>query len=324
MKKAHPLGHAPERAQAHRRLLREPVQNAARAVFAAEFGRQDVAVAEGAAFGFAGLGMLAVEFGVETFALDPAPDRAQHLLRRGAKLLDRVDGVRAQAGLHARADAAEVAEFERVQFVRQVFEAEDHEAIGLLHVGGGLGQKLVRRQPDGTGQSRSGLLPDGFLDPPHQTAGGLDLHPFAPELAMRLVDGTHFRRDAAFRDGLEQEMMAADIPFRARFDDLHTRAQAARLVDGRAGFYPEGLGLITRGDAAGRLRQQRHDDHRPVAQLRPKFLLHGGEEGVEVDEHGMQERLHETTFSALFSFVQVCSIDRRLRSGASPPTVPAI
>ena len=105
-------------------------------------------------------------------------------------------------------------------------------------------------------------------------------------------------------DGFVQEFVAADVPFRARLDDLQIRAEPPGFVDGRAGFDAERLRFPAGGDAAGGFRHQRHDDHRPVAQLRPQFLLHRGEEGIEVDEHGMQKRLHEPTFNGI---VHYCS-----------------
>ena len=282
----------------------------------AEFRREDVAVADGAGVRRAGEGRQAVQGGVEAFALDAAPDLAQHLAGSGAEVLDGVDLVGAQAGFHARADAVEVTQLQRVEASRQRVGRDGHEAVGFLHVAGGLGEEAVGSQPDRTGQQRTDLPRDGGLDAPGQMLGGLDFHPLAPQRAMHLVNRLDRGRHAALLDDRVHLPVAAHVVLRSRFDHLQAGAEPPRFVDRGARFDAVGLGLPAGGDAASGLRQQRDDHDRTVPQTGPEHLFDRGEKAVEVDEHRMQERLGHgrclTQCSILFNKSPTLAVKHRL------------
>ena len=185
--------------------------------------------------------------------------------------------------LHPHADTQKVPELQVQQAPGQILMVEHDQTVGLLQIGGHLGQHPVVRDADGTGQTRADLPGDPRLDLPGHGHGLLPRGEGGREVAFHLVDRLDFADMDARLDDRQQPVVVADVDGRTLLHEEDVRAQRARLGDARAHLHAPGLGRVAGRDAAGRLRQDGHYAQRPAAQLRTLLLLAGGEEGVEVD-----------------------------------------
>ena len=179
--------------------------------------------------------------------------------------------------------------------MRQVGLLDHHQAVGLLHVRGGLGEEVVGRDADGAADRAAGRGPgDLFLHLPRDALGFRSLALAADEFAGHLVDGA----DVGDGDGAVDRLYQAPVPFdvqrRSRGDNGDARTARARLAHHRAGGDAMGLRLVAGGDQAGGFRVHRSHAHRPAAQRRHLVLFHRGEVAVEVDEQAAQA--HGRTF----------------------------
>lgn len=68
-----------------------------------------------------------------------------------------------QALLHRLDDAAQGGRYQPVQRMRQIAILQHDEAVGLLHVGGGLGQEMIRRDAPTERRSQSPTLRTAVL-----------------------------------------------------------------------------------------------------------------------------------------------------------------
>lgn len=203
-------------------------------------------------------------------------------------MLDGADADAAQAVLDGWADAAQVAQLEPVQRVRQVGKLDHREPVRLLHVRRGLGQELVRRDADRAADRTVEPLVQRALDALGDRLGVRAFALAAEQPARHLVDGFGFAVRDAVGDRRHRLMVDLDVARRAREHERELGAPRQRLADCRAGADIERLRLVAGGDAAGGLGHDRHDRDRASAQLRPVELLDRSEEGVEVDEQAAQ------------------------------------
>ena len=176
------------------------------------------------------------------------------------------------------------------QFSWNVVVVEQHEPVGLHHVGGNLREKPVWPDTNGAAQQRARLARDLRFDFLGERQRPLGLGKVAGEFALQFVDRLHFfHRDAGFDDGLQLAVIA-DVNLGTCLDDDDAGTKPAGLGDADIAIEAEFFRLDTDGDAAGRLGHHRHDADGLAAQLRALLLLDGGEVGVEIDgeraEHG--------------------------------------
>ena len=88
-------------------------------------------------------------------------------------------------------------------------------------------------------------------------------------------------------------VVVADIFAMAGRDDDQVAAQRAGFADPGAGADAEGLGLIARGDGAGRIAVDGGDDDRSSTQGRVALLFDTGKIAVEVEVQPAEgKRLH--------------------------------
>ena len=110
---------------------------------------------------------------VEVFAAQPVPQffpanaapGVVHLLaRKRQQLRHSADAGVVQTPLHARANAGQVAQHQAAERGFQNVRSQRHQAVGLLHVGGDLGQVAVRRKTHRAAQRRPHMLADRCFD----------------------------------------------------------------------------------------------------------------------------------------------------------------
>ena len=275
-------------AQPHRGLVQQAVEHGDGGIGVAQLGRQHVRMADAGALG-GGIGHhFAAQLGVKAFAFDAAPGAAQGVAAGGAELLDAMDAELVEALFHGAADAVQGAELEAVQPLRQFVLADHDEAVGLLHVGRGLGEEAVGRDADRAVQHVADLVVDRLLDLLAEPDGVGFLALAAHQVAGHFVDGEHGADRRARFDRGDDAMVDFDVGGRPRLHEDDVLAQLPGLPHRGAGTDAEALGVDAGGDAAGGVGHHRQHADRTAAQLGPQLLLGRGEEGIEVDVKRMQ------------------------------------
>jgi hypothetical protein len=219
---------------------------------------------------------------------DTAPRGAQVFAAGGAKLFGGADAGAMQAALHRRADAAEIAQLQRMQLVRQIGHFQHCQPIGFAHVGRGLGQKFIWRDANRTADRVEAAVEQGALDVVGDRFGMFALALAADQPARHFVDRAGFVVRNAVADGVHQLMVDLDIARRPAFDQHDVGTLLPRFPHRRAGFHAEGFGFVAGGDAAGGFGHHRHNADRATAQAWIILLLHRSEVRVEVDEKAAQ------------------------------------
>jgi hypothetical protein len=217
-----------------------------------------------------------------------APCRAQLAAVGGGQFRDGGNTELPQARFQARADAAQVAQFQPVQGLGQIGRVEDDEAVGLLHVGRGLGQKYIRADADGTAQKRPDLAADGRLDVEGQRPRGGGFAPMPREAAGHFINRMHGLDVHLALDDFHQFFVQDHVFPRARLDEQNIRAQLARVAHNGAGFDAMFFGLVRHRDAAAGLGHGRHNAQRTPAQVGPQVLLARRKKCVEVQKEPIQ------------------------------------
>ncbi len=212
-----------------------------------------------------------------------------------------------RAGL--RADAVDAPHRQRPQPRRDVGLGQDRQPVGLVQLGGDLGEQLVRRHADRAGQAGGALdvVADLLRERAHAAAGVVAdrvVHAgHVAEVDVDLVDAAvlDHRRDLGDR-GLEQARVA---PVLVEVDRQQHRVGAAR--GGLHQPHPGMHAMVARGvgggrddAAAGVVAQRREapravgqalglvapaaaDDHRLAGQFRVAQQFDGRVEGVHVE-----------------------------------------
>ena len=274
--------------QARRGLLQQPMQDRLRQRQRSVLRLQHMRVPHRAALGGRAIQFLAPQQRVHPVAFNPVPGPAQDFLRRPAKLLHGSNAARVQPGFPRPANPAKIAQFQPEKHPRQIGLLDHHQAVGLLHVGGRLGQERIGRNADRAAQALAHRGSDPRLDLAGELQRRLPLLPRPAQGAAHLVDGKHLCHRHARIDGGDQPVMVVDIDRRARFHHHQPRASLARLARIRARLDAEPFRFIARGDATRAVGHDRQDDHRQSAQGGLFLLLHGGEVGIEIDYHHPQ------------------------------------
>ena len=153
-------------------------------------------------------------------------DQESRLLR--GQLANGVDGQGRQLFPGLGADAVDLAHVERPDFFLQVGFVNDRDALGLVELAGHLGEQLVGRHADGTGQA--GFLENLFLDQARQHPPALALATgHVGEVDVDLVDAAVLHQRGDLGDGaLEQPRVFAHL---VKIDRQHDglRAQPGSL-----------------------------------------------------------------------------------------------
>jgi hypothetical protein len=93
-----------------------------------------------------------------------------------------------QPRFHARGDAGQVGELQRIENMRQIFLSDQRQAVRLLHVGRDLGQEPRRCDPDGRIQTLADFLLDARFHVECDLACVRGFAFVADQLAGELVD----------------------------------------------------------------------------------------------------------------------------------------
>jgi len=204
--------------------------------------------------------------------------------RGGGELADGPDAERRELRLGLRPDAVDPPYRQRPDPRLEIAVLDDREPVGLVHVGGELGELLVRRDADRAGQA--GRRPDRRLQPApeHRAAFELDTGDVA-EIEVDLVDAAvlHHRGDldhgglesarhrtVAIEVGGQEHAIRAELAGAAQCH-ARTNAEAARRIVGGG------------DDAAGGRVAGPADGDRPVGKLRSRQQLDRRIEGVHVE-----------------------------------------
>jgi hypothetical protein len=251
-------------------------------------GGKNPAVAEHAAAGFGPLDRIAVQPHPHPLPLDAAPQPAQLLGLEPPERGHVADPGAGEACRIAPGDAGNVREPEREQGTGQVAGMERHEAVGLPHLGGDLGQQVVRPQAHRAGEGRADPGSGGILDALPDREG---LRPFRRRhRADHLIDGAD-RLDGKHRlDGVQDLAMQLHIGLVPRRHEDDAGTLPAGIAHEGAALDPQDLRLPADRDEPRMLRLDRNDADRPAAQIGPEVLLGAGEEGIEVDIEPLQTR----------------------------------
>ena len=198
----------------------------------------------------------------------------------GSQLPDGFEAEGGKAGLRFLSDAENAADRERREDPLRVLGVDDHEAVGLFHVGSELRQEFVRRDADGGSQAR--FLADGALDRLAVGAGAVHQPLHAREVEESLVDGKLLDdRGEPREDG--EDLPRHGAVFRVvAGQENGVGAAAARRDHGHRRVYAEFPRLV-RGGGDDAPRPQPADDDGLPAIFLMVALLHGGEERVHVD-----------------------------------------
>ncbi len=271
-------------AQPHGGLLQEAVEHGERGGIVAQLGREHVAVADGlVAFLLEKGDIFAVEQPPHLLAPDTVPDATELGHAGGVKLRHGVDAMLVKPALEVGADAGDFAGRKVKQFPGEIRIVEEDEPVGLLHIGGHLGEEPVGSEADRTAQAGADLALDFIFDLAGESQGAFGLGPAAFQLAGDLVDRLHLGHMHAGFDHLDEPAVVADVGLGPRLDHLKLRNEPAGLGHAQVAGEAHLLGLDAHGDAAGGLGQHRHDADRLAAEFRPLLLLDRSEEGIEVD-----------------------------------------
>src|SRR5262245_55322427 len=217
---------------------------------------------------------------VESLAVLPEASR-QELARSLLELTDGGEAEIAESPGHDLAHAPEALDGQSTEESSLIPGGDDHEPVGLLQLGGHLGDELVGREPSRRRQAR--LVQNAALDVANRVGRAAEQGLGAREIDERLVDRHRLdqRRELdedahdLHRDPLvllhvdRQERGVWAEPRGAR--DGHRRADAVR-----PGFVGSG------GHHAAPARARAHDDG-PATQLRAIALLDRRVERVHVD-----------------------------------------
>jgi hypothetical protein len=163
-----------------------------------------------------------------------------------------------------------------------------HEAIGLFHFSGDLGQEIVGTEADRAGEGGADVAGDDLLD---ALSDAERLRPLGgQEGAEHLVDGTHRldrnHRLDCFNDGAVQP----DIDFVPRRHENETGTLLAGLAYEGAASEPQSLRLPADGDESRMLGIDRNYPDGFATQVRLEMLFGTGEEGIEVDIEPLEAR----------------------------------
>lgn len=170
------------------------------------------------------------------------------------------------------------------EFSGDVGVVEDEEAVGLVDVGGELGEKPIRPDANGAAHMRADTGGDASLEVEGEAARAIGrVREVFRELALEFVDRLHFfHRHAGLDDGFEAAVVV-DVDLGSRLDDDDAGAEAARLGDAAVALEAEFFGVGAEGDEAGGLGEHGDDADGFAAQLGPLLLFDGGEERIEID-----------------------------------------
>ena len=139
---------------------------------------------------------------MEEHAVDAAPYAAQLERRRLPELRDGEDAGAVEPLLHARADAVDLLQFEREQYVGQLVGGYDDQAVRLLQIGADLAEKDVRRDADRAGETFADLLAQNPFDLERELARHRHLPFGTHEPAGHLIDRHDLFDRQAGIDGL--------------------------------------------------------------------------------------------------------------------------
>ena len=275
-------------AEAHGGLVEELVCDGPGAGVGAEFGAEDVGVAEGflevgGDGGTVVAGVCTAEPMVEAVAPDGVPEGVHAVAVEGEELRHGGDALGVEAGFGAGSDAGEVAEFEVGDGAWELRGEESDEAVGLLHVAGDLGEVAVGGHADGAAEGFADVVFDGLLDLEGDAAGGGELALATDELADHFVDGGGVGDGAAALDSGGDFVGELGVDGVGAIDEDDVGADASGFADLGEGLDAEGLGFVAGGDECSGVGHGAADSDGLAAILGVELLLDGGEEGVEVD-----------------------------------------
>jgi len=148
-------------------------------------------------------------------------------------------------------DSWEVGDVEGVESLGDVFAFDDDEPVGFHHVGRGLGEHAVGGDADRAAEVFAGDLADGSFHAHCQFSCPVDVAVWAGEFEAHFVDGVDALDGVDGVHGFEDFVMGLDVLVWAGEDEGDPGAFLVGFTDAAAGFDPEVLRFITRGDATG-------------------------------------------------------------------------
>jgi hypothetical protein len=236
----------------------------------------------------------AVEQIPEPVAVGAAPGGAGVARAALAELADVEDAVLRQPALHLGADPGDLAQLEVVEAVRELIGGEHHQPVGLLQIGGELGEQPVGRDADRTGQAFADIRADARLDPLRQRHRASRAILVVEQPAGHFIDAADMGDGDVLPDLGDDRVVEFDIFLVPRRRDQDVAALALRFPDRRAGGDAVALGLDRCGDRDRGVGIDRRDDHRPAAKRRIELLLDAGEIAVEIEEQPAQRPRRES------------------------------
>src|SRR3989442_6491418 len=214
--------------------------------------------------------------GLAVSAESPGQDGA----RRALELADPGEAEVAESLRHDPADTPQALDGQGTEESRLVAGRDNHEPVGLVQLGGHLGDELVRGQPRRCRQA--GLGPDPSLDQADRVERAAEERLGPAEINEGLVDRYGFyQRRKVDEDAHDLNRNALVFPHVHR-QEGGVRAEPRRAADRHRRADAEPARLIgSRGDDAAAGRAGAHDD-REAAQLRAIALLDRRIERVHV------------------------------------------
>lgn len=217
--------------------------------------------------------------GCKLLAGGVADQPLQRAAMRTRQLPDGLDADLGEPGLGRRADAPHQRYRQVVQKGELGAGLDHHQAVGLGHLRGDLGEMLGSRHADRDRQAELGLhaAADGsgyLLRRPEQMRA-------AGDVCKGFIDRDALDQRREIIEHLDRGIAEALIFAEAAADEDQLRAELARLTAGHAAAHAEDLRLI-----GGGKHHAAADRDRLAAQRRVEQLLDRGVEGVEI---GMQD-----------------------------------
>jgi hypothetical protein len=214
------------------------------------------------------------------------------------QLLHSADALLVEPLFSAGANAGQVAQGKGAQSLRQNVERQSHQAVGLFHVAGNLGQKAIGGQTDGTAHHGADRFQDARFHALAQLKRGQQRPLTAHQPAGHLVDGADGGDRYAALHCLHNAVVILHVEFVPCLDEDDLRAHAPGFGHDGAGLHAKGFGLVAGRNAAGGVGHHRHNAYGTPAQIRPHILLDGSKVGVQIDKQPVDEWLSQHWLSS--------------------------
>jgi len=164
---------------------------------------------------------------------------------------------------------------------RCFFQGDDSQSIGLVGIGGDLGQKLAVRDARGGGESR--LVPDLLLDFPCDQGSFLQIANRVGHVEVRFIQTERFDEGSLLAEDCHDLTRDGPVHLKARGQEDCLWTEALCCPAGHGRMHAVSASLVGGGGQyAAPVRGATHDD-RLAAIFRVVPLLDAGVEGIQVE-----------------------------------------